>query len=70
MKISFKDNIPNIPIYKIIFENKVLPLLKEHNYDIKYCDIKYEQIDIDKYIVNIKPIEEVLEYTIDVEVIK
>ena len=69
MKIGFKDNIPNIPIYKLIFENKVLPFLKEHNYNIKYCDIKYEQVDVSKYIVYIRPIEECLEYTIDIEVI-
>ena len=68
IRFGFKDNIPVIPIYKRIFEEAVLPFLKEHNYRVQDCNITYAQTDINSYNVEICPITDICKFIIDVKI--
>lgn len=68
MLIHFKDNIPNIPIYKSLYDNVVLPYLNKHKYSIKDCYIGYDMIGVDEYHIVIKPIEDIIKIELEVTI--
>ena len=53
---------------KLIYDNAIKPIIEKHNYKLEECEIKYEMIAPNKVLVKIRPIEEVVEYTLDITI--
>lgn len=53
---------------KLIYDNAIKSIIEKHNYKLEECEIKYEMIAPNKVLVKIRPIEEVVEYTLDITI--
>lgn len=53
---------------KLIYDNAIKPFIEKHNYKLEDCEIKYEMIAPNKVLVKIRPIKEVVDFTLDITI--